>query len=230
MSNLTTFAKRLKEARLKAGLTQAQLAKKAHTTAATISSYESIGIIKKASLDLAMSFAQALDVSLDWLCGIDESELKKGYSTEFTAKEYLYSLVRVITEMSTISDDEVFSPDDGVYIHITQKPLSVFIRKIIDLLKVYRAGTLTEDLFITCVDKVVNDYSEYSFMFDNFLNYDEADEADTAVMQIIEEQNDKGSVSAGTLTTSFSSPQSRKNNISLFVNERYVENYLKQDK
>ena len=70
MSDLTTFAKRLKEARLKAGLTQAQLAQKAHTTAATISSYESIGSIKKASLDLAMSFAQALDVSLVWLCGI----------------------------------------------------------------------------------------------------------------------------------------------------------------
>lgn len=97
-----------------------------------------------------------------------------------------------------------------MYTFILHKSLYLFYKKIIDLLKVYRAGTLTEDLFITCVDKVVNDYSEYSFMFDNFLNYDEAVEADTAVMQIIEEQNDKGSASAGTLTTSFSSPQSRK--------------------
>lgn len=71
MVNLATFAKRLREARQKAGLTQAELAKKADTTAATVSSYESTGTIKKASLDLAISFAEALGVSLDWLCGLD---------------------------------------------------------------------------------------------------------------------------------------------------------------
>lgn len=223
MSSLTTFAKRLKEARTKVGLTQAQLAQKAKTTAATISSYESIGGIKKASLDLVMSLAQALDVSMDWLCGIDKGELEKGYSTEFTVKEYLYSLVRVVTEMSTRVDEEVSANSNDVYLCFTQKSLSAFVRKIKDLLKVYRAGTLTEDLFITCVDKVVNDYSEYSFVYDNFLNYDEAAEAENVVPQIIEELNEKGGASAGVLTTNF---DARK--VNLYLNSKSIDSIIQK--
>ena len=171
MSSLTTFSKRLKEARLKAGLTQAQLAKKAHTTAATISSYESVGEIKKASLDLVMSLAQALDVSMDWLCGIDKGELEKGYSAEFTAKEYLYSLVRVDTEASIRTDKEILRGlpnEDEACRYFTRATRAEFSIKIRKLLEAYKHGVLTKDLFETCVDKIAEDYSKCLFAFEGF--------------------------------------------------------------
>lgn len=67
----TIFAKRLKEARTAAGLTQSELSKVAGVTAATISAYESADGTKgkNPSLDNALKLAQALHESLDWLCG-----------------------------------------------------------------------------------------------------------------------------------------------------------------
>lgn len=219
MGDLITFGKRLKEARQKAGLTQAQLAEKSGTTAATISSYESTGTVKKASLDLAMSFAEALDVSLDWLCGLGKNSANNGYSVDFSAEEYLYSIVRVITEMSCECIEDTSLGNEATYIHIKQQPLSGFINKIKDLLKVYRNGTLSEDLFITCVDKVVSDYSGYDFMFDNFLDFVELVDAENSVYSHIEDLKNKGGISSGVYETELQ-PRNRK--VKLFISEKTI--------
>ena len=65
------FSERLKEARLTAKLKQTELAKLSGVTAATISAYERAddGKGKNPSLENALKLAQALNVSLDWLCG-----------------------------------------------------------------------------------------------------------------------------------------------------------------
>lgn len=69
--NTKIFAQRLKEARTTAKMTQADLCKLSGVTAATISAYESSDGTKgkNPSLDNALKLAQALNVSLDWLCG-----------------------------------------------------------------------------------------------------------------------------------------------------------------
>ena len=74
MEQRTLFAKRLKDARIKAGLTQGELSKKAGMTAASVSAYESSDGTKgkNPSLENAKSLAEALGVSLDWLCGMSE--------------------------------------------------------------------------------------------------------------------------------------------------------------
>lgn len=66
------FSERLKEARLNAKLKQTELAKLSGVTAATISAYERAddGKGKNPSLENAVKLAQALSVSLDWLCGL----------------------------------------------------------------------------------------------------------------------------------------------------------------
>ena len=66
------FSKRLKETRQSSGMSQADLAERANVTSATISAYESTG--KSPSVNIAMRIAQALDVSLDWLCGNERYE------------------------------------------------------------------------------------------------------------------------------------------------------------
>lgn len=72
MPDLNIFSERLKEARQKAKLTQKQLAGLSDVTAATISSYESEGGTKVPSLDKVIALAKSLNVSLDWLCGLEE--------------------------------------------------------------------------------------------------------------------------------------------------------------
>lgn len=69
------FSERLKEARLTAKLKQTELAKISGVTAATISAYECADGKKgkNPSLDNALKLAQALNVSLDWLCGTSVS-------------------------------------------------------------------------------------------------------------------------------------------------------------
>lgn len=69
--NINTFSERLRETRRSKNLTQAQLAKLSGVTAATISAYESTDNKKgcNPSLDNALKLAEALDISLDWLCG-----------------------------------------------------------------------------------------------------------------------------------------------------------------
>ena len=72
------FSERLKEARLNAKLKQTELAKMSGVTAATISAYERAdeGKGKNPSLENAIKLAQALNVSLDWLCGLAVSNEK----------------------------------------------------------------------------------------------------------------------------------------------------------
>lgn len=225
MGDLTIFSKRLKEARQKAELTQAELAEKAGTTAATISSYESIGSIKKASLDLVINFAKALNVSLDWLCGLDKQDINKNNITAFSAREYLYSIVKVLTEMSNELQEIETNKVKTMNIVITQTTLIRFINKINDLLKVYRAGTLSEDLYKTCVDKIVNDFSSHScFCYDNFLNDYEALEAEQQINQTLWEVYESEGLRKGdvTLKIEFVHPYSRGTTVQLHIPERKI--------
>lgn len=98
----TIFAKRLKEARTAAGLTQGELSKAAGVTAATISAYESADGTKgkNPSLDNALKLAQALHISLDWLCGSVVTNEK------FQITDYLKMFVK-LSEFCGIAVDDV---------------------------------------------------------------------------------------------------------------------------
>lgn len=69
--DISIFSKRLRDTRREKNITQAQLAKMSGVTAATISAYESTDSKKgcNPSLENAAKLAEALSVSLDWLCG-----------------------------------------------------------------------------------------------------------------------------------------------------------------
>lgn len=76
--NIKTFSERLKESRKANNLTQAELCKLSGVTSATISAYESTDDKKgcNPSLDNAIKLANALNVSLDWLCGTTSNKSK----------------------------------------------------------------------------------------------------------------------------------------------------------
>ena len=66
------FGARLQKTRNLSGLTQEQLAKKLGISKQTISSYESN--VKKSSILTARKLARALNCSLDYLLGLENSE------------------------------------------------------------------------------------------------------------------------------------------------------------
>lgn len=68
MNTSEIFARRLKQARLEAGLTQIQLGKRALTCGKMISDYE-LGL-HVASLETLVFLAKTLNVSTDWLLGL----------------------------------------------------------------------------------------------------------------------------------------------------------------
>lgn len=100
--NNTIFAERLKEARTALKITQAELCKKSGVTAATISAYESAdgNKGKNPSLDNALKLAQALNVSLDWLCG---------FNVKYTKAPIIDFLKMLVTldETTSIAFDDI---------------------------------------------------------------------------------------------------------------------------
>ncbi len=72
MYDKNTLSKRIKELRQKKDLTQRQLAKMANTTPTSVSAYEKGQ--KTPSIEALCNIANALETSVDWLCGSLESK------------------------------------------------------------------------------------------------------------------------------------------------------------
>ena len=66
---LFTFGERLKNLRKEAGLTQDELASKTHLSQTAISNWEAGNRIP--SIDYAIILAKCFQVSLDYLCGLE---------------------------------------------------------------------------------------------------------------------------------------------------------------
>lgn len=69
--NLEVFSQRVKELRLKLGLTQKAFASNIGITSSALSSYEKKGAIP--SLEVAKKIAIEYHVSTDWLCGLTDN-------------------------------------------------------------------------------------------------------------------------------------------------------------
>lgn len=68
----TIFASRIKDLRSSLDMTQAEFAKSLNTTQAALSGYERGDRIP--SLELLISIAQAYNISIDWLCGLNDTK------------------------------------------------------------------------------------------------------------------------------------------------------------
>jgi DNA-directed RNA polymerase alpha subunit len=73
MFDLEKFSSRLKEGRIRAGLTKVKLSKMVDCTHSSITHYEKSQFVPV--LRVAVNIANALGVSMDWLCGEGEDTL-----------------------------------------------------------------------------------------------------------------------------------------------------------
>ena len=103
MEELNIFAQRMRETRINKGLKQKELADKVSVTPQTISAYEKAGPDgkgKNPTLENAIAIAKVLDVSLDWLCGVEKDEAVSEYKT-------FGDIVKAIVDISDVTKVEV---------------------------------------------------------------------------------------------------------------------------
>lgn len=149
MGDMAVFAERLKEARETKGLKQKELAEKIGVTPQTISAYEKTG--KAPTMDNAISIAKILDVSLDWLCGIDQDVKKQnGTTTLGDAARFLHEMSSWITVSvydDCISSSNKCRPDCPGVIFDLDDELANFISDSLKMKKLLKDGTFTKEFY-----------------------------------------------------------------------------------
>ncbi len=100
--NVELFCNRIREARNKKGITQKELSQLSGVSTVMISAYERSNITsgKNPALNNIFAIAEALDVSIDWLCGRENVE------HDFKPSEYLKALVK-LDEANSVACDTV---------------------------------------------------------------------------------------------------------------------------
>lgn len=168
---LTIFAQRMKQAREEKNIMQKNLAVIVGVTPTTISSYEKSdteGHGKKPTLENAQAIAEALGVSLDWLCGMsDNKNIAAPSYLDFNEKDYFESIVTLLMETSTQFDPKTNK------IEFKNKNIAAFADKVNDLIKIYQSGTLPADMLQACIDRCMNDYDDYKLYADRILDPEE---------------------------------------------------------
>lgn len=103
MYNPNVLAQRLKISRVSQKLTQRQLAEKVNITAATISAYEKGA--KNPTLQNVMQLSEALNVSIDWLCGTPK--FKREALSLLENKKFMknYPKMKMLLESGKITED-----------------------------------------------------------------------------------------------------------------------------
>lgn len=177
MEQNNIFAKRLKEARLRAGLKQSDLAEKAGITAASISAYESADGTKgkNPSLENAKAIAGVLGISLDWLCGLIDSN--SDVLSGRTEDNRLSSVVKSISSLiecgafevkkirTTITEiGEAGYPEDveveRAQLIATNYALSNAIINIAALFNVYGDGILPKEAYTMSKTAIIENVSD----------------------------------------------------------------------
>lgn len=90
MDNKNMFAIRMRETRIKKGISQAELSRITGISPSTLARYESEDKPKSPPIDKALTIANAFDVSLDWMCGLDN---QNDYNDEPTTKEIFDAII-----------------------------------------------------------------------------------------------------------------------------------------
>ena len=162
MSEKTLFPERMRETRLKAGLSQAELSKLTNISPATLSTYESIGNPKNPPIDKAIAIAKALNVSLDWLCGQETKNETMGDALT------VENVITAIITLSDVKDCEFEISTEGDYCYrvdiiIEKSYLCDFIKEYIKIKSFMESPDYEDYLKLglknTLLNKFINNYT-----------------------------------------------------------------------
>lgn len=162
--DMELFAKRLKEARQNKGIKQKELSELTGISVAMLSAYENPNAKagKNPTLSTAYTLANALDVSIDWLCGNDLDRSTK--NTEYMLKGLtmlIYHGNGAILSHYGMSSERLGEDFYDLIIPINHNsPLFDFVDKSTELLEIIGKNVLTPDMIKTLklsnIDKYKN--------------------------------------------------------------------------
>lgn len=131
MYDISVFAERLIAERKKKKLTQSELAEKAKISAQTVSYYEKS--TKRPTLENAIAIANALDVSIEYLCGQDASKPGEAIST---VADLVWRIIELSQYYGAIEVDAfteevpIGFSDDAQWQTVDRKAVSISFRDV----------------------------------------------------------------------------------------------------
>lgn len=168
MNELTVFAKNMEAQRKRLKLYQKDIAEKTGLTKAAISSYEKGA--KLPNLENAVKIANALDTTVDELCG-----MKSSVATMSTYSDLLEVLMNIVdmtnADVSAFCEKKVKYCNDDDQLTLTthlcalkieNETLYHLVKDWEKILKLYREKTIDEELYEAWKMKKKQDYHRYT--------------------------------------------------------------------
>lgn len=165
--NQEVFMARVKEAREKKKLTIQELADACGVSLSSMNRY--VALTAQPSLDMACKIADALGVSLDWLCGQEEKQQPPSLGTVIGALSMLLTTKVIDSKTPTWAADfnttEFSDGSTDTYIATHQENLShhVAFESWQTLLNLYRSGEIDEEMYSAWVEKKIKECSHFRF-------------------------------------------------------------------
>lgn len=159
MDEINVFAQRIKEARMKAGLSQAELSRQTGVAPATLSSYEITNSTKRPTIEKVVLIAKALNVSVDWLCGLKDSPEIEPEQAPLSVDVEL--LLRVIAEYVTHPYKNGTKIELYDYrrsdqcLKLTNPFVYDFVEKTQQMKMLKDDGVIAPDVFEGCIEQLI---------------------------------------------------------------------------
>lgn len=161
--DMAVFAKRLKEARTERGLTQKELAALSGVSTVMISSYERTDAEtgKNPALSSVFAIANALDVSIDWLCGLTEKPDVMNESSKIDTDLFLRSLIAML-DRTQIDNTQTYMNGINRQMYAAEifqfSYAYNFIEEYLEVQPVLKGEYLPEPIKDTVISKVISKY------------------------------------------------------------------------
>ena len=152
------FSARLVSARKKIGITQKELAERINVAPSSLSAYEQKG--KYPSLDVAARLADALDVSVDYLCGREKGKRIEGIPDIF---KLFIDIARSGADINVFGDYFIVGNRNThpvAYFGVVDTGLSRIFSEWQDMLSLYGNGVINDELYFLWLDKKLSDMEE----------------------------------------------------------------------
>ncbi len=150
MTEKNIISQRIKELRFNSGLKQKEFAKKISVSPASLSAYETT--VKNPPIEVLCRIVKEFNVTLDWLCGLDNKIRKMGKFSEM-----IKAFVE-IAEFETLDLEYVFEKGPHLRIY-TCGELNYFFSEWIKIYKLYKNKTIDNSLYEAWVEKQLQEHN-----------------------------------------------------------------------
>ena len=158
------FHERLKQARNRLRMTQAELAKESGLSCATISSYERG--LKAPNVSIAAAIARVLRVSIDWLVGLDDNQTPQQPSTLGDCAQIMLDAVWEWEIQGLIDRIEISgNARECLTIKLSNGILLDFIRAWVKVYEMYTKKVINQEMYEAWVEKRIRELAKIPLLY-----------------------------------------------------------------